>query len=261
MFSTTNDEQLTAVGRLSRRAGAVLAVLTLAGVVLTGGVSTAPAAITAAPVHDGSQPALAAPSCWAIKQQNPSSPSGVYWLQTAQLIAPQQFYCDQTTDGGGWVLIGRGREGWTWAYGGQGSLAALRNTPTGTDAFAPATVPAATVDGLLGGGRVDALPDGIRVVRATNTTGTAFQEMRINASNRSNWTWSIGGGVLFSSIKVGTTTFGAGNTQSWSSSGSQTLLRLTTNEQANHNYKMGWAFGNQIAGVNNSTSYLWTYTT
>ncbi|HEV2888353.1 MAG TPA: fibrinogen-like YCDxxxxGGGW domain-containing protein, partial [Jatrophihabitans sp.] len=261
MLSSAQVHGLTAVGSLSRRARALLGTVALATGLLAGGVIAAPAAVAdPAPVLDGSQPALAAPSCWAIKQQNPASADGVYWLQTVQLVAPQQFYCDQTTDGGGWVLIGRGREGWTWAYAGQGSVATLRNTPSGTGAFAPATLPAATVQGLLGGGRVDALADGIRVRRATNTGGTSYQEMRIAASNRSDWTWAIGGGVLFSSIKVNNTNYGGGNTQSWSSSGDQNFLRMTTNESSAHNYKMGWAFGSKIAGQNNTTSYLWQYT-
>ncbi|MDQ1721841.1 MAG: hypothetical protein QOI26_1575 [Pseudonocardiales bacterium] len=263
MFSSGNVQGLTAVGTLSRRARALLGAVVLTTSVLAGGlIGVRPAAADTPPasVLDGSQPALAAPSCWAIKQQQPASADGVYWLQTVQLIAPEQFYCDMTTDGGGWVLIGRGREGWTWAYGGQGSVAALRNTPSGSAAFAPATLPAATVQGLLGGGRVDALADGIRVRRATDVNGTSYQEMRIAASNRSNWTWAIGGGVLFSGITVDGASYAGGNTQSWASTGSeQNLLRLTTNESAAHNYKMGWAYGNKIVGQNNATSYLWQY--
>ncbi len=264
MLSSGNAQGPRAIGARLRQGRALLAVAALAAGLLAGGGLTAPAAVAATPpgqVLDGSQPALAAPSCWAIKQQNPASPDGIYWLQTQQLVAPQQFYCDQTTDGGGWVLVGRGREGWTWAYGGQGSVASLRTTPTGTAAFAPATLPAPTVQGLLGGGRVDALPDGIRVRRAKDTTGTSYQEMRINASNRSDWTWSIGGGVLFSSIVVDGISSGSGNTQSWSRLNDQNFLRMTTNEQANHNYKMGFAYGNRISGQNNATSYLWQYTT
>ncbi|MEO7261962.1 MAG: fibrinogen-like YCDxxxxGGGW domain-containing protein [Jatrophihabitantaceae bacterium] len=262
MLSSGNVRGRTAIGSLSRCARALLGTVVLAAGVLAGGLTGMPAAAAATPdsALDGSQPALAAPSCWAIKQQKPASADGVYWLQTVQLIAPEQFYCDMTTDGGGWVLVGRGREGWTWAHGGQGSVATLRNTPSGTGAFAPATLPAATVQGLLGGGRVDALADGIRVRRATNLTGTTYQEMRIAASNRSGWTWAIGGGVLFSSVKVDGVNYSGGNTQSWARTGSeQGLLRMTTNENSAHNYKMGWAYGNQIVGQNNATSYLWQY--
>ena len=59
-----------------------------------------------------------------IKQNNPRSSDGTYWLQTATMDAPGQFFCDQTTDGGGWVMIGRGREGWeTWSQGRETRLA------------------------------------------------------------------------------------------------------------------------------------------
>ena len=54
----------------------------------------------------------AAGSCWEIKQQNPAAPDGDYWLLTPAMTAPQQFYCDQTTNGGGWVLVGKGRDAW-----------------------------------------------------------------------------------------------------------------------------------------------------
>ncbi|MFC7645739.1 fibrinogen-like YCDxxxxGGGW domain-containing protein [Streptosporangium lutulentum] len=94
------------------------------------------------PPADGTSADKAAPSCWAIKQQTPSSADGVYWLQTPALIAPQQFYCDMTTDGGGWVLIGRGRQGWEFDYNGQRTPAEVRNTPASTGAFAPRRCPA-----------------------------------------------------------------------------------------------------------------------
>ena len=55
--------------------------------------------------RDGSTADLAAASCYEIKVNNPAAPDGVYWLQTPQLEAPAQFFCDQTTDGGGWVSI------------------------------------------------------------------------------------------------------------------------------------------------------------
>ena len=166
-----------------------------------------------------------------------------------------------TTDGGGWVLVGRGREGWTWAARRPGQRRDGAQHPQRHRRVRPGdAADAAIVQGLLGGGRVDALTDGIRVRRATNLTGTTYQEMRIAASNRSDWTWAIGGGVLFSGMKIDGASYSGGNTQSWAtSSKEQGLLRLTTNESSTHNYKMGWSYGNQIAGQNNTTSYLWQY--
>ena len=70
--------------------------------------------------YDGSSSERAAASCWEVKQNKSNAKSGAYWLYTPQMSAPEQFYCDQETDGGGWVMIGRGRESWTENYNGRG---------------------------------------------------------------------------------------------------------------------------------------------
>ena len=133
----------------------------------TAGPSTA-----AEPLPDGKSSITAAGSCWEAKQNYPPSTDGVYWLLTPALKAPAEFFCDMTTDGGGWVLVGRGREGWKNHYNGLRTPEILRNTVTGPNAFLVAQLPALTVDGLLNNGAVSALTDGVRLRRATNTTGT-----------------------------------------------------------------------------------------
>ena len=73
---------------------------------LVGVPTSAQAAPFPAAARDGSTAERAAASCWEIKQKAPGANDGLYWLQTPQLGAPQQFRCDMTTDGGGFVLCG-----------------------------------------------------------------------------------------------------------------------------------------------------------
>lgn len=91
----------------------------------------------AEPLPDGRYQHTAAGSCWEIKQNDPGAQSGSYWLWTPEMIAPEQFHCDQDTDGGGWVLIGRGRENWSTSDEGMGDIASVRQEITGPAAFAP----------------------------------------------------------------------------------------------------------------------------
>lgn len=58
-----------------------------------------PGQSTAAPVLN---------SCLAVRAKAPSAPSGVYSLALGGQTYP--VYCDMTTDGGGWALIGRALE-------------------------------------------------------------------------------------------------------------------------------------------------------
>src|SRR3546814_12663809 len=93
---------------------------------------------------------------------HPESADGPYWLLTPELGAPQRFYCDMTTDGGGWVLVGRGRNGWTWDHAGTGTPEQIVDVPTGPNALPPATPP---------GDTLDALPCGPSVNRSDGRSG------------------------------------------------------------------------------------------
>ena len=61
--------------------------------------------------HDGLSAATAAASCWDIKQRDSKAADGTYWLQTPAMDHPAQFYCDQTTDGGGFSSAADAKDG------------------------------------------------------------------------------------------------------------------------------------------------------
>jgi hypothetical protein len=251
-----------------RKSLVLVVALTLVASTLTAGlvssVTQAPAAAAGVP-RNGLTSQTASPSCWAIKQSYPTSPDGIYWLWTPTLVQPQQFYCDMTTDGGGWVLIGRGREGWSFPYWGQGSPAAIRNTITGTAAFDPAALPTPTVNGLLNGGRMDALTDGIRLRRATNTAGSTWQEVRMRVKTYGSWSWAFGGGIFLSSIKFDNTTTNFSNSVYRTNTTANTQVANDTRrvwtwpDATTHGGTAGFSFGSNTNGSTAATSYLWQY--
>ncbi len=241
-------------------------VVSLLGLAAIGGPTTpSTPAGAAGTARNGLTAATAAPSCWSIKQSYAPSTDGIYWLWTPKLVEPQQFYCDMTTDGGGWVLIGRGREGWSFPYWGQGSPSTVRNPVTGTAAFAPASLPTPTVVGLMNGGRMDGLTDGIRLRRATNVAGTSWQEVRMRVKSFGTWSWAFGGGIPLSSITFDATTtslstsFYQTNTTSNVQVGND-ARRVTTYPLAAHNQRAGFSFGSGVTGGSSAaTSYLWEF--
>ncbi|OZM70334.1 hypothetical protein CFN78_25775 [Amycolatopsis antarctica] len=237
--------------------GLILTCLTAA--LLASLMVAAPAAFSQQSLRGGTSAADAAASCWEVKQKTPAAANGNYWLQTPKLVAPEQFYCDMTTDGGGWVLIGRGRQDWRPEYQGQGTPAQVRDAVTGPAAFGVRTLPSPTVDALLDGGRVDALADPVRLRRATNTGGTAWQESRFRFANRDRWAWSFG-----AEHRVGAFTFdgAAGSGGQTVSFGLDDALRRvdTRDDQAGQGWVRGWSYGSQVKGTNSADSHLYSAT-
>lgn len=208
-----------------------------------GALTLTPATSAAAdPLHDGLSEATAAGSCWEIKQKNPSAQDGTYWLETPTMNAPGQFFCDQTTDGGGWVLIGRGREGWeTWAQG-QGNQSKLATRPRTAGDFGVLQASHETVNGLLGGTAVSDLNDGIMVQRAYNPRGTSYQTVRMRFPKMRDFIWPFKSAHPVS-VKFGHESWLNGGIV-WSGFGSNTAwgyVNLTATGQ--NKYTMGFGYG------------------
>ncbi len=170
--------------------------------------------------YDGTTSERAAASCWDAKQINPGAKSGTYWLYTPSMSQPTQFYCDQETDGGGWVKIAEGRDGWTENYNGQGDVSQLYSSSApGSSgltlnndqarpfsslpaASAPIQLSGTTISQLLNGIRPDQLPDGYRFRRALNTSGTKWQEATVDRRQTSEWTWALRANAIWSNAMV-----------------------------------------------------------
>ncbi|HEY4377701.1 MAG TPA: fibrinogen-like YCDxxxxGGGW domain-containing protein [Acidimicrobiales bacterium] len=238
--------------------GAALAGATLGGAGKAGASVDVPG--------DGLTQGTAGASCWGIKQQQPASTDGQYWVLTTKLQVPLKVYCDMTTDGGGWALVGRGRNGWGFGPHGQGSANAVATVPTGPAAFGPAALADTTVAGLLDGAPVSSLPDGIRLRRAADAAGSTWQEWRLHA-NESAWSWAFGGGIPLSSLSVDGTTYQGGTTRDTLTpfggqstvglTGHNDQLRMFTWPWVTHNWQAGFSMGITNGASSSDTSYLW----
>jgi hypothetical protein len=239
---------------------ALVATATLGALI---GALLIPQTATADPViapPDGLSEATAAASCWEIKQLNPTAPSGIYWIATPTLGAADQYYCDQDTNGGGWVLIGRGREGWTDTTAGHGTSAQVRSVITGQAAFTPQELSAKVIGGLLNGGSVNALSDGIRLRRATAIDGSTWQESRFAISSpRTDWSWAFDNQQRVGSWTIGTATGSGGNTNNFGSGNTTSIISTTSG--AAQGWEAGFGFGTSSRGTTDASSYIWAPST
>jgi trimeric autotransporter adhesin len=240
-----------------RKIASAITALVAAAAGLT--VATPGSASAVEPGVDGLSSLTAAASCWEIKQRNASAPDGIYWLVTPTLVAPEQFYCDMTTDGGGWVLIGRGREGWVPQYEGKGTAAQVRDIVTGPAAFVARQLSSRTIDGLLDGRRVDGLADGVRIRRALNASGSNWQEVRFSFASRTRWVWTLAAEHGVATWEFGSNR-GTGGETNYLGSGSATS-RLDTRINSAQGWVRGMAYGSSTTGTASATSYLWSQTT
>lgn len=223
-------------------------------------VTPAAAAGPTLPAPDGLTEASAAASCWEIRQNTPSAPSGLYWLATPALGGPEQFYCDQTRNGGGWVLVGRGREDWSVAASGNASPEQVRSVVTGVEAFAPKQLSIETIGALNNDQPISTMVDGIRLVRATDIAGTTWQDFSFTLSSpRKMWTWQFTGQQRVAAYRIDGRSYAGGSsvyTQDFGRDNS--LQRVRTITGATEGWKRGFGFGANVRGNPSATSYLWS---
>ncbi len=162
-----------------------------------------------------------------------------------------------TTDGGGWVLVARGRNGWTFNPGGQGSIGLVRTAVDGPAAFAPAAIDTSTIDALLGNADLAAEVDGIRLERSLTSDGSTRQDYRLFPTWHT-WKWSFDVGQLLARARIDGTTYQGSNTRDTSASvAGQTVndlsnqnnqRRLTTKALASHDDQQGFGLGASVSG-------------
>ena len=208
--------------------------------------------------HDGLTEATAAASCWDIKQQNSSAKDGTYWLQTPAMDAPAQFFCDQTTDGGGWVLIGRGREGWEPWSGGKGDASKLATRERNSAAFDVVQHSNDTVNQLLNNEDVKGQPDGVRVLRAWNTSGGAYQKIDLQFTKMTDFVWPFKMGHPVN-ISFDNRSWVSGYI--WNTPGyDQTWDAIQAYPSSRTGWMIGWGYGTGAAGwrgdVSSSSSFF-----
>ncbi|WP_175954806.1 fibrinogen-like YCDxxxxGGGW domain-containing protein [Schaalia sp. Marseille-Q2122] len=211
---------------------------------------------TAIGTRDGKTADTAAASCWEIKQQNPAADSGTYWIVTPSMPEPMQVFCDQRMDGGGWALVGRGREGWDLYPQGKGNQSALTSRDRGPGAFDTVQMPGEVIDGLINRTPVNSLDEGFRVLRATSPHGRSFQAIDIRPGHMLRWQWAFGSAETLSYRFDGGQWYFGGSFQKRFGLDSG-YRNLDMSQGSNRSYRVGYAFGPQVHGGSTSPSNYW----
>lgn len=186
--------------------------------------------------------------------------TGVHDFRTAGGTVP--LYVDDDYDGGGWVLVGRGRTGWDFRNAGQGDANDLVNGLGTPEAFEPVYLSTAIVQGLMDRSGVDAQDLEIRLSRADAIDGSGRQEATWTQLEGSAWSWqphliNTQVDIAFSDSALGAGASGTvrlGNAQL-----SNDHNRFFMYRWNNHDGIGGFSYGSAVSGSSTDGSFLWEF--
>jgi len=168
-------------------------------------------------------------------------------------------------DGGtGWLLVGRGRNGWEFDTNGQGAVASVNQNLGTPAAFAPAMYSDAIVNDLITNSGVDLTDVEIRIRRAGDSAGVnPYQEARWRPLTQTTWTGDFDAGSGYAVRHEILSGIGghAGpvntNTRDAIHAGNN-FSRIFTWAWGGHDNQQGFSYGNVTTdGANNATSFWW----
>ena len=198
-------------------------------------------------------------SCKYIKLLDPDTTDWVYAINpTGWRSTEFDAYCDMTTDGWWWTLIGRWREWWDWNNEGKGESDIYTNISTSWS-FIPAYYSSSRVDDIIWVDVKD-LNDGVRLRRVVDLTGSSWQEVRWKFSAQWGWSWLFDNSFTLSDVIVDGNSVWASDTIDNIAMVANGNLRVFTWAYSGHNLQEGFSYGVWVRdGTNTSSSFLWEY--
>lgn len=161
---------------------------------------------------------------------------------------------------GGWVLIGRGREGWQWSEAALGDPADVASNLATPAAFSPRYLSAEIVQALIDNAGLALTEIEVRIRRAADPGGQSFQETLWRPLEDGSWTWDLPGAALPVRHVVGPSVLGDGLNESADTfdAGGDDHTRVFTWRWKSRGAVAGFAYGVTVSsGSQAQDSFLW----